>query len=59
MAVSQREIVTAIDTLGLESAEQVAAHTRAGTGCGTCRGDLAAVLAAHRRQAAEPGSTPA
>jgi len=59
MAVSQREIVTAIDTLGLENVEEVAAHTRAGTGCGTCRGDLAAVLAARRRHVAELVSTPA
>ena len=44
MSVSQREITSAIESLGLTTVEQVGERTRAGTGCGTCRDEIDAVL---------------
>jgi ferredoxin-nitrate reductase len=43
-AVSQREIADAVARDGLTSVEAVGRATRAGTGCGTCRGQIAALL---------------
>jgi ferredoxin-nitrate reductase len=48
MSVTQRAITTAIGSLGLETVEQVGRHTRAGTGCGTCRTEIGALLDARR-----------
>ena len=50
MAVSQGEISAAIVTGELETVEQLGEHTRAGTGCGTCRTDLRALLDAHHER---------
>jgi ferredoxin-nitrate reductase len=58
MAVSQGEIVAAIRDRDLQTVEQVAEATRASTGCGGCRGDVAAVLGAHLRERAEPLAGP-
>ncbi|MBV9802938.1 MAG: (2Fe-2S)-binding protein [Solirubrobacterales bacterium] len=44
MAVTQGEIVAAIRERRLESVREVGEHTRAGTGCGTCRADIRALL---------------
>jgi ferredoxin-nitrate reductase len=46
MSVTQGDILAAIDDLDLETVDEVAAHTRAGTGCGTCRLDISGLLAA-------------
>jgi ferredoxin-nitrate reductase len=54
MAVEQGDIVGAIRDRNLETVDQVAQHTGASTGCGGCRGDVAAVLAAHLRERCEP-----
>ena len=48
MAVTHGEVTAAITSLELDSVEQVGEHTRAGTGCGTCRTDLRALLDARR-----------
>lgn len=48
MAITQREITTAIDSYGLRTPRQVGEHTRAGSGCGTCRGEIQALLDARR-----------
>jgi len=48
MAVSQGEITSAIDTLGLETLAQVGECTRAGTGCGTCHRVITALLDTRR-----------
>jgi ferredoxin-nitrate reductase len=45
MSVTRGELVAAIETHGVETVEQVGEHTRAGTGCGTCRAELAELLA--------------
>jgi NAD(P)H-nitrite reductase large subunit len=58
MSVTQGEIASAIVSLGLETVEQVGEHTRAGTGCGTCRSEIGALLAL-RRDDAERTSEPA
>jgi assimilatory nitrate reductase catalytic subunit len=50
MSVTQGEVCAAISALKLESVEDVGQHTRAGTGCGTCRPDIAALLRAHRSE---------
>jgi NAD(P)H-nitrite reductase large subunit len=44
--VTRGEIVHAIRDRGLRTVAQVAEHTRALTGCGGCRPDVAALLAA-------------
>lgn len=44
--VTRGEIVHAIRDRGLRSVEQVAEHTRASTGCGGCRPDVATLLEA-------------
>jgi NAD(P)H-nitrite reductase large subunit len=44
MSVTLGEITNAIGSLGLETIEQVGEHTRAGSGCGTCRGEIHALL---------------
>ncbi|HEX7297662.1 MAG TPA: molybdopterin-dependent oxidoreductase [Solirubrobacteraceae bacterium] len=54
MAVSQGDIVRAIRDRDLCTVDQVAEHTRASTGCGGCRSDVAAILAAHLRERSEP-----
>jgi ferredoxin-nitrate reductase len=54
MAVSQGDIVAAIRDGDLRTVAQVAERTRASSGCGGCRGDVAAVLAAHREATREP-----
>ena len=46
MGVTQGEITKAIGALDLQTVEQVGAHTRAGTGCGTCQREIEAVLRA-------------
>jgi ferredoxin-nitrate reductase len=56
MGVVHEEITAAIDVLDLDSVEEIERNTRAGSGCGTCRVDLAAILAARR---AEPAPVPA
>jgi assimilatory nitrate reductase electron transfer subunit len=48
MSVTQGEITGAIGTAGLQTVEQVGEHTRAGTGCGTCRGEIQALLDVER-----------
>jgi ferredoxin-nitrate reductase len=45
MSVTQGDILSAIGNLNLETVDEVAAHTRAGTGCGTCRLDISGLLA--------------
>lgn len=45
-SVTRGEIIHAIRDRGLTSVEQVAEHTRASTGCGGCRTDVAALVAA-------------
>jgi NAD(P)H-nitrite reductase large subunit len=45
-AVSERQIVGAIQG-GAHSVEAVAACTEAGTKCGSCRSEIAALVAAH------------
>ena len=52
MSVRQREIVAAIDAHGLETVAEVGAHTRAGTGCGTCRADIRNLIETRRLEAA-------
>ena len=47
-AVTRGQIVHAIKDRGLTTVAQVAEHTRASTGCGGCRADVAAILAALR-----------
>lgn len=54
MAVTQREIVEAVSERGLRSVREVGDHTRAGTGCGTCRADIQALLDRAERQQSEP-----
>jgi ferredoxin-nitrate reductase len=44
MSVTQSEIASAIGSLGLETVAQVGDRTRAGTGCGTCHGEIRALL---------------
>jgi ferredoxin-nitrate reductase len=44
MSVTQGEITDAIESLGLETVSQVGDCTRAGTGCGTCRATITALL---------------
>jgi ferredoxin-nitrate reductase len=46
--VSRATIDRAIVAGGLTTVEQVANATRASTGCGSCAGDLVAILAEHR-----------
>jgi ferredoxin-nitrate reductase len=50
--VTRGEIVHAIRDRALQTVEQVAEHTRASTGCGGCRPDIAALLAAIREESA-------
>jgi ferredoxin-nitrate reductase len=50
--VTRGEIVHVIRDRALETVEQVAEHTRASTGCGGCRPDIAALLAAVREESA-------
>jgi len=50
--VTHGEIEHAIRDRGLTSVEQVAEHTRASTGCGGCRPDVAAILARLKANAA-------
>jgi ferredoxin-nitrate reductase len=54
MAVSQADIVAAIRDRDLQTVDQISEHTRASTGCGGCRRDVAAVLTAHLRERSEP-----
>jgi ferredoxin-nitrate reductase len=50
--VTRGEIVHAIRDRALRTVEQVAEHTRASTGCGGCRPDIAALLGAVREESA-------
>ncbi|WP_372788388.1 molybdopterin-dependent oxidoreductase [Paraconexibacter sp.] len=50
--VTHGEIEHAIRDRGLTTIEQVAEHTRASTGCGGCRPDVAAIVARMRRDVA-------
>ena len=52
MSVTYGEAAQAIGALGLSSVEEVGEHTRAGTGCGTCRGEIRALLEARRTETA-------
>jgi len=52
--VTHGEIEHAIRDRGLHTVEQVATSTRASTGCGGCRADVAAILARVRAGSAEP-----
>ncbi len=52
--VSQGEIEHAIRDRDLTTVEQVATATRASTGCGGCRADVAAILARVRASGREP-----
>ena len=52
--VGVNTILTAIETEGLASVEAVGAALSAGTNCGSCRSEIATLLAgAHRKEAAE------
>ena len=52
--VGVNTIITAIETDGLISVEAVGAALQAGTNCGSCRPEIAALLArAHQKEAAE------
>ena len=52
--VGVNTIITAIETDGLMSVEAVGTALQAGTNCGSCRPEIAALLArAHQREAAE------
>ncbi len=53
-AVTRGQIVHAITDRGLTTVAQVAEHTRASTGCGGCRADVTAILAALREPAGVP-----
>ena len=55
MSVTHGEIAGAIRSLGLDTVEAVGRSTRAGTGCGTCRSQISALLEAHR-EAGEAGT---
>ncbi|WP_354700793.1 molybdopterin-dependent oxidoreductase [Paraconexibacter sp. AEG42_29] len=54
MNVERGEIGRIIRDRGLTTVEQVAEHTRASTGCGGCRSDVAAILAVERAASVEP-----
>lgn len=54
MDVSAGAITAMMRNLGLQTVEQVARHTRASTGCGGCRTDVAALVERHRAAVAEP-----
>ncbi|UTI65295.1 molybdopterin-dependent oxidoreductase [Paraconexibacter antarcticus] len=54
MNVERGEITRAIRDRALTSVEQVAEHTRASTGCGGCRADVAAILLAEKARGSEP-----
>ena len=52
--VGVNTILAAIESQGLVSVEQIGAALEAGTNCGSCRPELAAILdAAHSKEAAE------
>ena len=50
--VGLNTIVAAIETQGLLSVEQIGAALEAGTNCGSCRPELAAILAAAQARVA-------
>ncbi|HWI22787.1 MAG TPA: molybdopterin-dependent oxidoreductase [Baekduia sp.] len=54
MVVTQGQIDSAIRDRDLRTVEQIAKSTRASTGCGGCRLDVAAILERHQREVAEP-----
>jgi ferredoxin-nitrate reductase len=54
MNIERGEITRAIRDRALTSVEQVAEHTRASTGCGGCRVDVAAILAEEKARGTEP-----
>jgi NAD(P)H-nitrite reductase large subunit len=56
MSVTQGEITGAIESRRLQTVEQVGEHTRAGTGCGTCRSEIRVLLDV--RQAGVHGAEP-
>jgi ferredoxin-nitrate reductase len=51
MSVTRGEVTVAIESQELDTVDQIAASTRAGSGCGTCRQQLAAMLEAARAAA--------
>jgi assimilatory nitrate reductase catalytic subunit len=51
-AVGSRTIADAIDKHGLGSVEAIGRHLRAGTNCGSCRPEIAAILTGVRSEAA-------
>jgi ferredoxin-nitrate reductase len=55
--VSRGSIDRAIAAGGLTTLEQIANATRASTGCGSCAGDVRAILAAHRSSAGNTDGT--
>jgi ferredoxin-nitrate reductase len=57
MSVTQGEITRAIAAQGLASVEEVAEQTRAGTGCGTCHGEIRGLLDARARAPAGEAHT--
>jgi NAD(P)H-nitrite reductase large subunit len=48
MSVSESEIITAMDGLGLVSVDGISRHTAAGTGCGKCKPAIQTVFEKHR-----------
>jgi len=59
MSVTQGEIRGAIETLRVETVEQVGEHTRAGTGCGTCHSAIEALLDGDRMPRVQNAATAA
>jgi ferredoxin-nitrate reductase len=53
MTVTRREITAAIGTHDLATVEEIGEHTRAGSGCGTCRTEIRALIDAHQQQKTE------
>jgi ferredoxin-nitrate reductase len=53
MSVTHGEIAGAISSLGLRTVGQVGERTRAGTGCGTCRSEIVALLDSRRSEAGD------
>jgi ferredoxin-nitrate reductase len=54
MNISRGALDEAIRSRDLRTVAEVARHTRASTGCGGCRPEVAAIVDAHWAQAAEP-----
>lgn len=54
MSLTLREITGAMRANDLRTVEDVARHTRASTGCGGCKPELAAIVARQAEVVAEP-----